>query len=190
MKNILKLSPSLFWSLKWFHCTVKFILCACMWVCREELKEVVSSLSTLLGLKDLMSGSLVKVSTNSVNSLALRGFHEYLNTNWCNYPPSCIVNSGLSTFKEGHESVGIKEVSFQSNAAWYRNTGRHAFHCFYFFYFLFYKYECLTCMWICTLYVCGAYRGEELELQLVFSCHVGAGYQTSRFSGRASSQFS
>ena len=50
-----------------------------------------------------------------------------------------------------------------------------------------YVYGCFVCIYVCIPHVCvepacGVQRGEldplELELQMVVSCHVGAGNQT------------
>lgn len=50
---------------------------------------------------------------------------------------------------------------------------------------LFYVYKCFACVCICVLQACGAHGSQkrasdlmELELQVVVSCHVGAGHQT------------
>lgn len=69
---------------------------------------------------------------------------------------------------------------------------------FYFFYFYFniYVYGCLYLIHACKLYTCSAHRSQKkelsllkLDLQIVRSCHLGAGVQL-RSSGRATSALS
>jgi hypothetical protein len=105
---------------------------------------------------------------------------------WCGFLKPQSTHPVTPLLQQGHTSYPSKTVQLIGSQILYEPREADFFkpQSFFLFYLmsLLFVYGCFACIYVCALNVCSAHRDQkresyllELELQMVVSCHKGAG---------------